>query len=285
MYICKQKRVKMHVTEPFVIIAQFISGSNNDGLPALTLADHFYLITKAMNKYLRKVLEMLKTNKDIKALGFSRRELKGIAANVADKLKLEEDATDEDVSEAISSAIDDVLPLLKLTQSAVDRQVQDYKRSIEEYDDDDDDDKEPNRRSPSQKNPKSKKDSDDADSATLAALKELTKVVTALQGDVNTLKSGNTTNNRRLKVEKILSDTGKFGERQLKAFSRMSFKDEEEFEEYLEDLKEDIEAENQERADRGLGKLGNIPSPDKNHINKKEDELMSDEDVKKLAQM
>lgn len=228
---------------------------------------------------------MLKTNKDIKALGFSRKELKGIAANVADKLKLEEDATDEDVSEAISSAIDDVLPLLKLTQSAVDRQVQDYKRSIEEDDDDDDDDKEPSRRSPSQKNPKSKKDSDDADSATLAALKELTQVVTALQGEVNTLKTGNTTNSRRAKVEKLLTDTGKFGERQLRAFSRMSFKDEEEFEEYLEDLKEDIEVENQERADRGLGKLGNIPAPDKNQNNNKEDELMSDEDVKKLAQM
>ena len=277
----------MHVTEPFVIIAQFISGSNNDGLPALTLADHFYLITKAMNKYLRKVLEMLKTNKDIKALGFSRRELKGIAANVADKLKLEEDATDEDVSEAISSAIDDVLPLLKLTQSAVDRQVQDYKRSTKDDDDDDDDDdkKEPNRRNPSQKNPKSKKDSDVADSATLAALKELTQVVTALQGEVNTLKTGNTTNSRRAKVEKLLTDTGKFGERQLRAFSRMSFKDEEEFEEYLEDLKEDIEAENQERADRGLGKLGNIPAPDKNQNNNNEEELMSDEDVKKLAQM
>lgn len=275
----------MHVTEPFVIIAQFISGSNNDGLPALTLADHFYLITKAMNKYLRKVLEMLKTNKDIKALGFSRRELKGIAANVADKLKLEEDATDEDVSEAISSAIDDVLPLLKLTQSAVDRQVQDYKRSTEDDDDDDEDgEKEPNRRNPSQKNPKSKKDSDVADSATLAALKELTQVVTALQGEVNTLKTGNTTNSRRAKVEKLLTDTGKFGERQLRAFSRMSFKDEEEFEEYLEDLKEDIEAENQERADRGLGKLGNIPAPDKNQ-NNNEEELMSDEDVKKLAQM
>lgn len=65
----------------------------------------------------------------------------------------------------------------------------------------------------------------------------------------------------------------------------MSFKDEEEFEEYLEDLKEDIEAENQERADRGLGKLGNIPAPDKNRKDKKDDELMSDEDVKKLAQM
>ena len=240
-----------------------------------------------MNKYLRKVLETLKTNKDIKALGFSRRELKGIAANVADKLQLEDEATDEEVSEAISSAIDDVLPLLKLTQSAVDRQVQDYKRSTadDDDDDDDDDDIEPSRRSPSRKNPKSKKDSDDADSATLAALKKLTQVVTALQGEVNTLKTGNTANSRRAKVEKLLTDTGKFGERQLKAFSRMSFKDEEEFEDYLEDLKEDIEAENQDRADRGLEKLGNIPSPDKNGKDKKEDELMSDDEVKKLAQM
>ena len=239
-----------------------------------------------MNKYLKKVLEMLKTNKDIKALGFSRRELKGIAANVADKLNLEDEATDEDVSEAISSAIDDVLPLLKLTQSAVDRQVQDYKRSTDnDYDDDYEDDPEPNRRSPSRKNPKSKKDSDDADSATLAALKELTQVVTAFQGDVNALKTGNTANSRRAKVEKLLTDTGKFGERQLKAFSRMSFKDDEEFEDYLEDLKEDIEAENQDRADLGLGKLGNIPAPDKNGKDKKEDELMSDDEVKKLAQM
>lgn len=240
-----------------------------------------------MNKYLRKVLEVLKTNKDIKALGFSRRELKGIAANVADKLKLEDDATDEDVSEAISSAIDGVLPLLKITQSAVDRQVQEYKRSTEEEDDEDDDDdnNEPNRRSPSKKTPKSKKDSDEEDSATLAALKELTKVVTTLQGEVTTLKSGNTINRRRAKVEKLLADTGKFGERQLKSFSRMSFKDEEEFEEYLEDLKEEIEAENQERANNGLEKLGNIPAPDKNQNNNKEDELMSDEDVKKLAQM
>lgn len=239
-----------------------------------------------MNKYLRKVLETLKTNKDIKALGFSRRELKGIAANVADKLKLEDEATDEDVSEAISSAIDDVLPLLKLTQSAVDRQVQEFKRSTDDDDDDDDDDDpEPNRRSPSRKNPKSKKDSDDADSATLTALKELTQVVTALQGEVNTLKTGNTTNSRRAKVEKLLTDTGKFGERQLKAFSRMSFKDDDEFEDYLEDLKEDVEAENQDRADRGLEKLGNIPSPDKNGKDKKEDELMSDDEVKKLAQM
>ena len=39
-----------------------------------------------MKKYFRKVLEVLKTRKEIKALGLSRKELKGIAAKVADKL-------------------------------------------------------------------------------------------------------------------------------------------------------------------------------------------------------
>lgn len=239
-----------------------------------------------MNKHFRKVLDALKTNKDIKALGFSRKELKGIAANVADKLTLEDEATDEDVSEAIGNAIDDVLPLLKLTQSAVDRQVQDYKRSIDddEPDDDDDPDEEPTPKSPSKKSRKGKKDSDEEDSATLAAITKLTEAVTALQGDVTALKSGNTANSRRAKVEKLLVNTGKFGERKLKSFDRFSFKDEDDFEDYLEDLKEEIEEENQERANHGLEKLGNIPAPT-NKKGKNEDELMSDDDVKKLAQM
>lgn len=240
-----------------------------------------------MNKYFRKVLESLKTNKDIKALGFSRKELKGVAANVADKLKLEDDSTDDDVSEAIGNAIDDVLPLLKLTQSAVDRQVQEYKRSNDDDDpdDDDDDDEEPTRKSPSKKNRKSKKDGDEENSATLVAIQKLTEAVTSLQGDVTALKSGKTTDSRRAKVEKLLSNTGKFGERKLKSFDRISFKDDEDFEDYLEELKEEIEEENQDRANHGLEKLGNIPSPDKNKKSEKDEELMSDDDVKKLAQM
>lgn len=238
-----------------------------------------------MNKHFRKVLEELKTNKDIKALGFSRKVLKGIAANVADKLQLEEEATDDDVSEAIGTAIDDVLPLLKLTQSAVDRQVQDFKRTKDDDDDDDDEGNgEPTPPSPSKKHPKDGKGNDDNDSATLVAIKKLTEAVESLQGDVTALKSGNTTNTRRAKVEKLVTNTGKFGERQLKAFSRMTFKDEEEFEDYLDELKEEIEAENQDRADHGLQKLGNIPSPSKDR-REKDDELMSDDEIKKLAKM
>lgn len=246
-----------------------------------------------MNKYYRKVLDALKTNRDIKALGFSRKELKGVAANVANKLQLKDDATDEEVSEGISDAIDDVLPLLQLTQSAADRQVSEYKNAHPAPDDDDvppddeqDDDDDPARRSPSQKGKKGKKDSDDdQDSAILNAIKGLTTAVATLQGDVTALKSGNTTSRRTAKVRELLKDTGKFGERRLKSFSRMKFENEEEFEDYLDELKEDIEEENKERREKGLEKLGRIPAPDPTSQQKEEDKLMSDDEVKKLAQM
>ena len=244
-----------------------------------------------MNKYYKKVLEALKTNRDIKALGFSRKELKGVAANVANKLQLKDDATDEEVSEGISDAIDDVLPLLQLTQSAADRQVSEYKNAHPAPDDDDvpddepDDDDDPARRSPSRKGKKGKKDSDDDDSATLTAIKQLTKAVATLQGDVTALKSGNTTSSRTTKVRELLKDTGKFGERRLKYFSHMKFENEEEFEDYLDELKEDIEEENKERLEKGLEKLGRIPAPDTQPQPKDEDKLMSDDEVKELAKM
>lgn len=119
----------MHVTELFVtlLLHRVLR------LVCLHFARRPFLLNitqQAMNKYYRKVLEALKTNRDIKALGFSRKELKGVAANVANKLQLKDDATDEEVSEGISDAIDDVLPLLQLTQSAADRQVSEYKTLI-----------------------------------------------------------------------------------------------------------------------------------------------------------
>lgn len=280
----------MHVTELFVtlLLHRVLR------LVCLHFARRPFLLNitqQAMNKYYRKVLEALKTNRDIKALGFSRKELKGVAANVANKLQLKDDATDEEVSEGISDAIDDVLPLLQLTQSAADRQVSEYKNAHPAPDDDDDpdddpdDDYDPARRSPSRKGKKGKKDSDDDDSATLNAIKELTKAVATLQGDVTALKSGNTTNSRTAKVRELLKDTGKFGERRLKSFSHMKFENEEEFEDYLDELKEDIEEENKERLEKGLEKLGRIPAPDTKPQPNEEDKLMSDDEVKRLAKM
>ena len=58
-----------------------------------------------MNKHFQKVLKKLKTSKDVKALGFSRSEIKGIAAKIADNLDVEDNASDEDVDGAIDEAI------------------------------------------------------------------------------------------------------------------------------------------------------------------------------------
>lgn len=243
-----------------------------------------------MNKYYKKVLEVLKTNKDIKALGFSRKEVRGVAANVADKLNLKDEATDEEVSEAIDDAIDAVMPLLKLSQSVADRQVQNYKyahpgKDADASDDDDDNDDEPAHASPSKNGKKNTKDdNDDANSALLASIKALTESVSGMKDEIAQLKSGKVADGRRAKVEALLKDTGKFGERMLKAYSRMTFKDDDEFDDYLEELKEDIDAVNQERADKGLEKLGVPPAT---NIKKKpgEKELMSDDEVKELAKM
>lgn len=279
----------MHVTGLFVklLVSVLRYGLSAFRSQAVTLLK---TRQKAMNKYYKKVLEVLKTNKDIKALGFSRKEIRGVAAYVADKLNLKDEATDEEVGEAIDDAIDAVMPLLKLSQSVVDRQVQSYKdahpeKDADDPDDDDDKDDEPAHNSPSKKGKKNTKDdNDDVNSALLASIKALTESVSGMKDEIALLKSGKVADSRRAKVEKLLKDTGKFGERMLKAYSRMTFKDDDEFDDYLDELKEDIEAVNQERADKGLEKLGVPPATS---IKKKpgDKELMSDDEVKELAKM
>lgn len=237
-----------------------------------------------MNKYFRKVLETLKTNKDIKALGFSRKELKGIAANVADKLELKDDANDDDVDDAVSEAIDNALPYLKLIQSAVDRQVQDYKTSHSTDGNESDDDDEPSRNKPSGDDKKNGKAHGEDEKSALDELKELFQQnFSKLTERMDAYEKDKATSGRRSKVEAMLKGTGKFGERKLRAFARMSFEDNESFEDYLDELQEEIDEENQERANKGLETLGNPPS-NKTTKKNEEEELMSDDEIKALAQ-
>ena len=250
-----------------------------------------------MNRHFRRVLEVLKTRKEIKALGFSRKELKGIAAKVADKLDLKDDATDEEVTEAIDDAVDSIVPFLEVTQTVADRRLQEYKTAHPtdgDDDDDDDDDDEPggvNRgKSPSKKGKGGKKADDDDDDNPMAkalakALAPFTETVQGLQKQIAELKEGKTTDSRRARLEEKVKDTGKFGERMLKAFSRMSFKTEEEFEDFLDEVDADLEAENQERKDKGLETLGKPAAavPGKPSGGEETDEVLSDDEVKALA--
>lgn len=89
-----------------------------------------------MNKRQRKVLQMLKPK--VKALGFNEKELKSVAAKIADNLTSEEDASDEDVNAEIETSIEAVLPYLVLGQSYANRVINDSKKNVNEEDDDDD---------------------------------------------------------------------------------------------------------------------------------------------------
>ena len=253
-----------------------------------------------MSKHFEKVLKALKTSDEVKALGFDKEEIKRLASGIDKKLDLKEDASDEDVENAIDEAVENALPYLKMAQSTASRIVKKKLAQSKKDDDDDDDDdnggdddddqgdddddtnvkksKEPKK---SNKNRQSKSDDDDVK----ALLKSLVKKIEKQDETIANLRKGNTEDKRRSKLEKILKDTGSFGKRYLRQFDKMSFQDDDEFEEFLDEVKEDLEETNQERANAGLGKLGIKTAPESRRDGEHEDqvEVASDEEVDKLA--
>lgn len=224
-----------------------------------------------MNKHFKKVLTVLKTK--AKQLGFSYQELKSVAAKIADNLELEDDASDEDVNSAIENAVDDAMEFLSVSQSAAQRAIANYKAKHNVPDDDDDDadggdgddddtsndgnGKKGKKNRQQRQSPKSDEDTDDNNS-TPAWAKSLTDAIKSLGDKVSSLERGKVSDGRRIKLQELLKDTGKFGERKLKDFDRIAdtFKDDEDFDQYFDEVSEDLDAYNQERADAGLSKLG-----------------------------
>ena len=225
-----------------------------------------------MNKRTRKVLNILKTK--AKQLGFSRSELKGIAAKIADNLDLADDASDEDENSAIDDSVDDAMELLVYSQSAAQRAISNYKKKHNVSDDDDVDDDEENdddqtqtskknKSAQSKGNNKSTKSkgeeaNEDESDDTPAWAKGLISSFEKVSERVSALEKGNVSKSRKARLEEVLKDTGNFGKRRLKEFDRIkdTFKNDDEFEEYLDEITEDLENYNQERADEGLAKVG-----------------------------
>lgn len=264
-------------------------------------ADFFINKTKVltiMNKRTRKVLNVLKTK--AKQLGFSRSELKGIAEKISDNLDVAEDASEEDEDSAINEAVDDAMEFLNYSQSAAQRAISNFKKKHNVSDDDDvdddeddDDDQTPAKKNKSNQqkgNKKTNKSNDDADDndadETPAWAKGLISSFEKMSERVSSLEKGNVSKSRKARLEAVLKDTGKFGERRLKEFDRIkdTFKDEDEFDEYLDEISEDLENYNQERADAGLGKLGapGATTPSKKDITPSKDDEAKPLDEKEI---
>ena len=218
----------------------------------------------------------------MKALGFNRKELQGIAAKIADNLTSADDASDEDLNAEIDEKIDAVIPFLQVSQSYANRLLEDErkKNDDDEPDDDDDDYKPSDRRKPGSKNTKDDKDENDDKTPEWAA--SLLKTVETLTNEITTLKGEKVASTRKAKLEELLKDAGSYGKRPLKNFDRMKFETDDEFDEFYSDVEEDLKAFNQELADKGLENL-NTPPATGNKGGGKEDEPMSDKEIEDLA--
>ena len=223
----------------------------------------------------RVQLVLLALKPKVKALGFNQKELKGIAAQIAGNIKLEEDASEEEVSAEIDSQIDAILPYLQLGQSQANRVIDAWKKShVTDTDDDDDDDDSQRGSNKSTKN----KNGNDAPPEWAKGMLESFKTLT---DEVAALKAEKSTTSRLTKLEGLLKDTGAFGERTIKSFKRMKFENDDEFDEFYSEVEADLKKLNQERADAGLSHLGAIPGVQQQKPPK--EEVLTDEEIKALA--
>lgn len=212
-----------------------------------------------------KVLKVLKPK--VSAFGFSKEEVESAAATIASNLNLAEDASEEDVTNAINTAVDNAIPFLKVGQQAASRQVEAYRQSHQIDDPGTGDDPEDG----AHKGPKNKGQNEEP-----AWAKSLREEVAALRAE-------KTSTSRRERLSKVVKDTGTYGERVLKSFSRMQFENDDAFEEYLTEVQEDLKSYNQERANDGLSRLGNLPA--RTDEDKKKKEELSEEQIKGLADL
>lgn len=204
-----------------------------------------------MKKRTKQVLVILKPKS--KALGFSREELEGIAADVANNLELDEEASDEDVNAEIEKQVNAVLPYLKIAQKTAQRTIQSFKdsKNLEDDEVDDPDDDPAGNKKPIRKQKKEKEE--EQVPAWAQALITQNK---ALQAEILGLKSERESDGRRSKLKALLKDKGTFGKTVLKNFDKMKFENESEFDDFYDGVVEDLAAIDQERANEGLGKLG-----------------------------
>nr|DAO50084.1 MAG TPA: hypothetical protein [Caudoviricetes sp.] len=225
-----------------------------------------------MKKKTKQVLSILKPK--CKALGFNLEELEGIAADIADNLELDEEASEEEINEKISSEVEAVIPYLKIAQKASNRVIQNSKNN---------------------KNPESDDNGTNAGQDGVDQEKEEEKVPVwaqaiitqqkAIQTELTGLKSERETDGRRSKLKALLKDTGTFGKSTLKNFDKIKFENEADFEEFYDGVVEDLATLNQERANAGLAKLGATAATSGNKKEKEGDkpEVISEKEIEELA--
>lgn len=210
-----------------------------------------------------RVLESLKAK--AAGLGFSAKEIESAAEAIVGNLKLGGDAGDEEQGAAAEAATDAILPFLRLGQAAATRIVAAQRAKRAEAEEDGKPDGRGGRPKAVADEPKAgggdggagkPKGGDDMPPWAVKLIGSVAKI----GSDLETIKRRKAADTRRGKLEEMLKGAGAFGRRTLRSLDRMTFDDDEDFEAFSREVEEDLKAYNQERADAGLGGLGNPPA-------------------------
>lgn len=233
----------------------------------------------------RKQRVYLRLKTKARAFGFNRKQLMGVAADIADKLEADENAPEEELDAEIDKAIDAVIPSLKLAQSLADSQMEEWRRKNETTDADDDDDDAHDDDTASRKSGqrgKSKTKSGEGDDGIPEWAKGLMESIRTLSEDVVSIKSDKIATSRRARLEELVKDSGTFGSSKLKDFARMKFDSDEDFDDYLSEVKTDLDAYNKENPRGGKSTMG-IPPVIGSGKKGNEDDVLSEDDIKALV--
>lgn len=180
------------------------------------------------------ILKGLKTK--CASFGFNESELKSVAETLSNNLS-EEDAKDE---EKINAQIEAVIPFLKVGQQQANRIVTQSKKNDDEA------------KKKAEEDAKKKAEEEKAKKHADEEPEYFKKYREMMEGRLKQLEDEKISNSRKTKLESLLKDSGIFGERAMKTFSRMSFKDDDDFESFLEDTKKDLETYTKDKSQASL---------------------------------
>jgi len=220
-----------------------------------------------------ELLQLIFTRLKLKAksFGFNKKELMGIAEKIADNLKLDESALEDDINASVDEQIDAVIPFLQFAQAQANRVIE-AGRKQEQNNKDTEPTSIKDNGTPSQK---PEEFSEEEMPAWFKSFAEKT------EAQFRALQEEKTYISRKARLEALLKDTGTFGSHTVKNFNKMTFENEDAFEKFFTEVEGDLKAYNQERVDAGLKMLESVPAV----FNKHEDEAYSDEEIDRIAEI
>ena len=227
----------------------------------------------------KTVLEYLKPK--VKSLGFKKEVVEGLAADIAENLaEVDDEATEEDIEAVVKPAVDAMMPSLKLAQRLTNQGIEDFRQKMEKKT------SKPVEKSVVETPPIEKPGETPAWAQALIESQKKQqeqnqKLIESLQAEITGMKNKSTAKERRSTLETLLEGTGSFGKRTIKSFERMTFQTDEEFEDFVEDVKEDLKALNQERSNNGLARIGSPAVIGRQE--KPKPKVMTDEEIQDLA--